>query len=362
MFTKISSCPQILETKSFTFSQKNLYLIVSMSSFLQKFFTADPASPKTTSQPIQTADRLGPLQAAITSGQAQPLTPKRSANLDTRSVVLPFSNILEAQVEIVKPSEPVMVDAEIPRAQSEASVEIKNVTPIAELPPFVESTNETVVPVNEGVSVLEETGPDSSRLFVNNFLQEINNLLLSGKKLEGMLKDKEAADASFVAANSSYELMRSKRMAVATSIAQLFGEGETSVSGENLKLVSEAYDNYLDSFNREAESLTGQARKEINKLSLKINAEKGNIKKMFEGAGGPTNVEKIKAVIRVCENLGAKARGLMELPKNLKKEIAERVANFVANDLEGAKMLLGNPTDIVGMLVRIYTDPTPAKN
>lgn len=268
----------------------------------------------------------------------------------------------EAQVEIVKPIKSVPVDEEIPKAQTEATVEIKQVTPIAELPPFVEPTKEVVVPVNAEVNNADETGPDSSRVFVNNFLQEINNLLLSGKKLEGMLKDKEAADASFVAANSSYELMRSKRMAVATSIAQLFGEGETSVSGENLKLVSEAYDNYLDSFNREAESLTGQARQEINKLSLKINAEKGNIRKMFEGAGGPTNVEKIKSIIRACENLGAKARGLVELPKNLKKEIAERVAIFVANDLEGAKMLLGNPTDIVGMLVRIYTDLTPAKN
>lgn len=256
------------------------------------------------------------------------------------------------------------ISASVPSVQEipPSVEEVVKHTPIAELPPFIEPANEVVIPTKEFVSIQEETGLDSSRVFVNTFLQDINNLLLAGKKLETILKDKEVADASFVAANSNYEMMRSKRMAVATSIAQLFGEGETSVSGENLKLVSEAYDNYLDSFNREAESLTGKARQEINKLSLKINAEKGNIKKMFEGAGGPANVEKIKSIIRTCESLGAKARGLVELPSSLKKEIAQRVAHFVANDLEGSKLLLGNPTDIVGMLVRIYTDVIPSKN
>lgn len=325
-----------------------------------KILVQDPTVPaqRVTSESIVLKENFAAFKAAAaTPGAAMP---RKTDPEVMKRVILPVE---EARVEIIKSSEPVQVVAEIPKAQTEASVEIvKPITPIAELPPFVGHVNEVVISTKETVSIPEETGPDSSRVFVNNFLQEINNLLLSGKKLEGMLKDKEIADASFVAANSNYEALRSKRMAVATSIAQLFGEGETYVSGENLKLVSEAYDNYLDSFNREAESLTGQARQEINKLSLKINAEKGNIKKMFEGAGGPANVEKIKSVIRVCESLGAKARGSVELPSSLKKEIAQRVANFVANDLEGSKLLLGNPTDIVGMLVRIYTDVTPAKN
>jgi hypothetical protein len=118
----------------------------------------------------------------------------------------------------------------------------------------------------------------------------------------------------------------------------------------------------LQSYNTEIENLSSSQRQEINKLSLKINAEKSKIKKMFEGAGGPANVEKVKNIIRMCENLAARARGMVDLPAETKREIAQKVSSFVAGDLEGAKMLLGNPSDIVGILVRIYTDIKKVEN
>lgn len=329
--------------------------MVSMSLF-DKFFAPDPHTPPINPVTIvPTIPREDLAAARAATGIPAPLKPGRVTILPGSFTLpdIPYAPVVEEEVKIVKAPEVLPpFHPQVPRVMAPEIEPTKFIAPQPVEEPEVEIVKEPEVVVAKKESEL-----DASRVFVNEYLGEISELLIDGKELEKLLEDRKDKEKAVEDVETRFNQMHDARMKVGTSIANLFGEGQGGVSEKKLQAVSEAYEAYLETFSAEIKKVGQERRLDLTKANMVLNAKKNRIKEIFNKAGGQENVEKIKNVIRICEKAALNARGAEEFSRispEYKKDISEKVAMFVKGDLEGAKLHVEQGRDIVDVLRLIY--------
>lgn len=191
------------------------------------------------------------------------------------------------------------------------------------------------------------------RVFVNEFLVEVNDILVAGINLEKMLNEKTNADGTLTEHTIQAGKMKTKRMEIGRQITELFSDDNTT--GSSLIDLQTSFDNYMGMFTNENDQINAANLRAVNTLRIGIDGAKKKLQEKMKSVGGQEIFERIKRVVKVCE--GARQKKLAESPvkEGMKQDISERVVRLVSTDLSMCKSFVQN-NDMLSILMSMYME------
>jgi len=280
----------------------------------RKILVQDPTVPvqKVASEPVALKENFAAVRAATGPSSLVP----RQATIKPGSVTLPetfpVKSLEKAEIEIVTTSIPVEVGAEIPRAQTEASLGIvKPITPIAELPPFVEQVPVYIKPENERSEfmratkeqILQAMKSTPSRVLFDLILKDIKDLIDAGQDLDRLIQERKVgAEGAGKVGLMSKEVAVAHEQLMEKVSGLIVGLGNADGGGKDLdselQAISSSYINSYNLVENLKNELVAAGSKIDNKFLVQIEARKREVKKMMAIIGGTEYFEIFKNQVR----------------------------------------------------------------
>lgn len=335
-----------------------------MGSFFDKILAPEPNKTETVN-PVKTSENLAELVKAVPAkldpvvenimANAQAMVsgnknPSNGVNL-TEAVKALKANENNNVLREVEPNVSKLPPIQIPEG-------VAPLSPVSlEIP--VEKTEGIK---NEVAQTKEVTKPEEKyenyeapeRIFVSQFLDTFNKVLVLGKKLEDLNQLRTENAKSFEVINKENEIKSSDRKNIEASLKALLDVEEGGK--EELLNILKDFQTYIEGAEEYVAKQIKNERMSDNKLLAEINASKIEINKLIEQLGGTASFDKTKTAVRVAEKVGK--NGLEKIktenvsPETINMVHGKVVETYAENPVD-VKML---GADIVGQIINIWSE------